>query len=377
MKQFLLVEAFLSIATYMSGSFVLIYFVRRDFDYAYCGLFYVICYIAAVVALLLLVGRTIRRPRIWMAAGMLVLALSYGSYLVLPPPWALILAPIPFGAYIPLYWLPFNTLYMELTKSTDRGVASGIMFLIFPLIGIMFPLVGGALIEVLDYFAIFLFAAVLLVVNALVIATLPAFSPQPVRNEIIFDQMGIGVSTGFLLEGVQEGVLWITVPLLSFGFAQGELGLGTLLALFALGGALATIFVGRVTDVKGRRGLFAKAGALATGPLIIVSAGMWDVMSYTLVMGVMNFFLPIMWIMLLALSIDLAEKNKGGAVFTREVLLNVGRLIGCCITFALLFFAATWISDDSALRICHTLAGVSVLLIGLFRLKRPIGSRQE
>lgn len=375
MKQFLLVEGFLSAATYLSGSFILIFFLRRGFYYTDCSLFYVICYISAVVALLLITGRTIRRPRIWMAAGMLVLALSYGSYLVLPPSWALILAPIPFGAYIPLYWLPFNTLYMELTKATDRGVASGVMFLIFPLIGIMFPLIGGATIEVLDYSAIFLFAVILLMANALLIAALPAFTPQPVRNQIIFDQMGKGVSTGFLLEGVQEGVLWITVPLLSFGFAQGELGLGTLLALFALGGALATIFVGRVTDVKGRRGLFAKIGALATGPLIMLSAAMQDVMSYTLVMGVMNFFLPIMWIMLLALSIDLAEKHKGGAVFTREVLLNVGRLIGCCITFAVLFFTVTWLSGGSALRIAHALAGVSVLLIGLFRLKRPTSSK--
>ncbi len=375
MKQFLLVEGFLSAATYMSGSFVLIFFIRQDFEYAYCGLFYIICYASAVVALLLIAGRTIRRPRIWMAAGMLVLALSYGSYLVLPPSYALILAPIPFGAYIPLYWLPFNTRYMELTKATDRGVASGIMFLIFPLIGIVFPLIGGAMIEVLDYSAIFLFAVVLLVANTLLIAVLPAFSPQPVRNEIIFDKMGKGLSTGFLLEGVQEGVIWITIPLLSFGFTQGELGLGGLLAVFALGGALATILVGRVTDVKGRRGLFAKVGALAAGSLIMLSAAMQDVLSYTLVMGVMNFFLPIMWIMLLALSIDLAEKHKGEAVFTREVLLNAGRLIGSCITFALLFFAITWISGDSALRVSHALAGVSVLLIGLFRLKRPIGSK--
>jgi MFS family permease len=362
LRQFLLVEGVLSAATYLAGSFVLIFLLRRGLGYEEGALFYVIFAISAVGALFLMTNRTVRRPRIWMATGMLILALSYGIFLILPPSWVLILAPIPFGAYIPLYWVPFNKLYMELTKKTNRGMATGIMYLIFPLIGVIFPVVGGASIEALGYAAIFLFAVLFLSANAVLIALLPAFKPQVVRNEIIIDRMGKDLSLGFLFEGTQEGIFFITLPLFTFEFAKGELGLGGLLALFALGGALASIVIGRLSDIKGRRGMFARVGALVAGPLIVLSAVMQDLLSYAVVMGVMNFALPIMWLMLLAFSIDVAEKEKGGAMFTREVLLNGGRLIGACVAFCLIFLVD--------IRITHALAGIFILLIAFIPLKR-------
>lgn len=362
LRHLLLIEAMLAAAAYLAGSFLTVFFVVEEFSYVSISIFGIIEFGTAAVALLLMRDRMIRNPRVWMASGMILLAITYGCYILLPPSWALYIAPLFFGAYMPFFWLPFNTLYMDLTKATDRGMVTGIYYLIWPLIGILMPLLGGASIEAMGYVAVFTSGVILVAANAAIISTSPAVDKRHIQNSLIIPKLGKGLSAGFLLQGVQEGLFFITMPLLSFEFAERELSLGGLLAIFAVAGALASVFIGRYTDIRGKRALFAKMGGLFAGPLLVVSALMQNIVLYTIVMGAAYFAIGLVWMMFLAISIDYAEEEKGPAIYTREIFLQGGRAIGAIVCFFVLLLID--------LRTAHAASGVFIFLIVFLRLKR-------
>ena len=152
------------------------------------------------------------------------------------------------------------------------------------------------------------------------------------------------------------------MPLLSFEFAKGELGLGGLLAIFALAGALASVFIGRYTDIRGKRALFAKMGALFAGPLLVVSALMQDIVYYTIVMGAVYFAIGLVWMMFLAISIDYAEQEKGPAIYTREIFLQGGRAIGAIVCFLVILLVD--------LRTAHAISGIFIFFIVFLPLRK-------
>ncbi len=362
LRDLLLIESILAASAYLAGSFTLVYFVAEDFAYGFISIFGVIEFSTAIVAILLMRNRTIESPKKWMATGMILLATTYSIYVLLPPMVVLFLAPFFFGAYMPFFWLPFNTLYMGQTKEKDRGVMTGIYYLIWPVIGILMPVLGGASIEAMGYVAVFASAIILVAANTSVISLSPGVERKQIHNTLIIERIGRGLSAGFLLEGVQEGIFFVTMPLLSFEFAEGELGFGGLLAVFAFGGALASVFIGRYSDIRGKRSLFARVGALLAGPLLVVSALMQDIVYYTIVMGVAYFALGLLWMMLLALVIDYAEEEKGPAVYTREIFLQGGRAIGAIVSLvAIILFN---------LRTAHAVSGVFILLICFLTLRK-------
>jgi MFS family permease len=362
LRRLLLIESLLAAAAYLAGSFILVFFVARDFSYVSVSIFAVLEFGTATFSLSLMRNRTIGSPRVWMATGMILLAITYSCYVLLPPSWVLIVAPIFFGAYMPFFWLPFNTLYMDLTKATDRGMITGVYYMIWPLIGILMPVLGGASIETMGYVAVFTSGIIVVVANAAVISTSPGMESKPIQNRLIIPKLGRGLSASFVLQGIQEGLFFATMPLLSFEFAKGELGLGGLLAIFAFTGALASVFIGRYSDIRGKRSLIARLAALAAGPLLVISALMPDIVSYTIVMGAAYFGIGLVWMMLLAVSIDYVEKEKGPAIYTREILLQGGRAVGAVVLLLVLL--------TSDLRIAHAVSGLFISLIFLLPIKK-------
>jgi len=366
LRHLLFIESLLAASAYLAGSFLLVFFVAREFAYEIISVFAVIEFGTAVIALLLMKNRIIESPRKWMAIGMVLLAITYGFYVFLPPSWVLIIAPVFFGAYMPFFWLPFNTLYMDLTEETDRGMITGIYYLIWPLIGVLMPVLGGASIEAMGYVAVFTSAVIIVAANAAVISISPGVERKRIHNGLIIPELGKSLSAGFFLQGAQEGLFFLTMPLLSFEFAKRELSLGGLLAIFALAGALASVFIGRYSDIRGKRSLFARLGAMFAGPLLVVSALMQDIVYYTITMGAVYFAIGLVWMMLLAISIDYAEDEKGPAIYTREILLHTGRLVGAITSLLVILLVD--------LRTAHAVSGIFIFLVFLLPIKKAIQS---
>src|SRR3990172_6298003 len=173
------------------------------------------------------------RARAQMAAGLRVLAVVYGSYLVLRG-WPLLLfVAVAWGAYIPLFFLPFNALVIGITGPEDRAGKIGSFILTYTAVGIAGPYVGGILVDRLGYDALFAIAAGILAVDLGFVLRLRE-GRRRIRFRFAFRAVGVRTSAALLAEGGFEGIAFGVVPILAYGFTQKAVDLGGLFSLFAL-----------------------------------------------------------------------------------------------------------------------------------------------
>jgi len=352
-RQLIAIESLVILAGSLAGVFSVVYLVRMSLTFLEASLFYVIAF-AFATALCLAVSRTgFRRPRRWMAAGMVSVALFYLSFNFLEGYWLLAVTPFLFGPYIVGFWIPFNVLLLGQTTKSNRGETLGIFFLVFPALGVAAPLVSGYIIDNVGYWLVFGCAFVALLTNAFLIFIYPVTRRRGLRPRINFRTMGKRLSAGFFLQGGQEGVWFTAMPLLSLTFADEEAMLGVLFSLFALGGGISAVLAGRVSDRKGIRIRFVRIGVIGTAPFILLAAFSPDLLSFVFAMALANLFIYFVPVFLFTLASDRMEGLDQSLSLTRELLLNGGRVLGGSVC-ALLIFA----TDD--IRLAYAVSAVFI-----------------
>jgi MFS family permease len=148
--------------------------------------------------------------------------------------------------------------------------------------------------------------------------------------------------------------------LLALEFAREELYVGMLFALFALAGGIATVYLGRRSDRRGGRTVYARAGALLSVPAILAAACAPGWETYAVAMAGANFALNVCVIFIFTMSSDRMEADQPSAVLTRELLLNAGRVAG-----GLACAAALYATSD--LRLAFSLSAAFIAMAALAR----------
>ncbi len=178
---------------------------------------------------------------------MMLLSLFFTSLMVVPPAFF----PLPallMGAYVILFWMPYNVLVARAVRREVRGRGVSIYFLVFPAVSVISPLVGGYVAEVFGYSSLFGVALSLTATNAALIALLSPHLPRPSFPPPTFiSPLSTPLGVAFLFNGFMDGMFWVAIPLLLFGMAGSEAGLGRLLALVSLAGALASVLAGHIS----------------------------------------------------------------------------------------------------------------------------------
>ena len=147
-------------------------------------------------------------------ASNLFLAASYGSFLVLDGLPLLLIPGFFFGLQITFFWLPFNILILRHTRSQNRGFTLGISFFIFPLISVIMPILGGSIIENMDFDLVFLIATCILLVNAVLVLVSKNLPGGILKLRL--KKMGASIWRAFFFEGMHEGVFFFASPLLTY-----------------------------------------------------------------------------------------------------------------------------------------------------------------
>jgi MFS family permease len=158
------------------------------------------------------------------------------------------------------------------------------------------------------------------------------------KEKTTLDFTGIGsrLMYGVLIEGVNDGVFWIAIPIISFEFATSETTLSQYLSLFALWGAIMTVALGYLSDrIKNRRTIL-RIGAILCGISIVLSTLAPTVSGYLVGMSATYFFLAIIPAFIFTMLLDKLERYKKKGVLVRELLLNVGRTLGVLMTIGML-----------------------------------------
>ena len=336
--QLMVIEGLVTLAGSLAGVFSIVFLVNQGgVSLESASLFYVEAFAVAVVVVLLSIKFGVKKPRMMMFLGVLLQGCFYLSFVVLEGNLLLVVAPIFFGCYIVAFWVPFNILFLEFTSKGNRGEIISMVFLVYPIVSIFSPILGGFLISRVSYDLVFISALVALLSNAVLIWLWPVTDSKPYRPKLSFEGVGKRLSAGFFFEGGQEGVWFTCNSLLAMLFAKDEFMLGILLGIFALAGGIAAVFIGRVSDRKGSRAPYAIAGAAVSAPFILMAAMTADTRLYAVAMVALSFTLNMMAIFLFTMSSDRMERDVPSQAMTRELLLNAGRVVGGLVCAVVIF----------------------------------------
>ncbi len=357
----IIIQSLMAIANTVANSFALIYLHHEGYDYVACSVFILICCTVPIVLLVFAAKSIVRNFSASMNTGMISMMLYYAGLMLLDDVnlfggWLVVLIPpVMFGTYVVTFWIPYNTLMMHITSVKARGATIGVYFLVWPLITAVGPLFGGLLITQYSYDAMFIFAIAMIAVNLFFMSGFRVLGklkeriiiPELLQSVTVgilrkkkttldFTGVGLRLMYGVLVQGVNDGVFWIAIPLISYEFATSEATLSQYLSLFALWGAVMTVALGYLSDrIKNRRTIL-RIGAVLCGVSIVLSSLATEVNGYLLGMSASYFFLAIIPAFLFTMLLDKLERYKKKGVLVREFLLNVGRAAGVLFTIVLL-----------------------------------------
>jgi MFS family permease len=354
------IESLVTVAATLAGSFSIVFLINSGYGIFESSLFYLQGFGWAAALCLVVGARGFGSPRAAMAVGVLAQGCFYLSFVMLQGVWLFAIAPMFFGIYIVCFWVPYNILMLRQTSKRNRGEMIGLFFLVFPVIGLASPIIGGYLIEGVGYGLLFAMAFLALLANAALIAISPSTHTRPMRGALTLRGMGRRLGLGLFFEGGQEGVWWTMVPLISMLFISSESNLGYLFALFNLAGGVASVVVARLSDRNRARVTYVRAIALCSAPVLFAIALVPSLEGYLVLAGLAYLLVPILQILLFAMATDRMERRKASCSITRELLLNTGRLLGGGIV------ALTLLSTGDV-RLAYAVSGVMVLGMALTR----------
>jgi len=356
----IIIQALVTLAGTLAGAFSIVYLINSGFSLFLSSLFYLQGFSWAAFLCLCLTRIGFNKPKHWMAMGIMVQSAFYLSFMFLDGLWLLTIAPLFFGFYVVGFWIPYNILMLRQTSRQNRGEMIGYFFLVFPVIGLVSPIIGGYLIEGIGYGWLFGFAFITLLSNAILILMSQSTEAEPMRGKFTIKGMGRGLAAGLFFEGGQEGVWWTMIPIISMLFITGEKNLGYLFALFNLAGGITSIIIARISDRKGFRHLYVRIGALACVPMIFGIALAPDLTAFLVLAGGIYLVQPMLQILLFAMATDRMENNFESCSITRELLLNTGRILGGALVAVVLF-------TTGDVRFAFAISGFMVLGIVLTR----------
>lgn len=371
-------QTLVAVANTLANSFVLIYLVRMGMSEVQCALFILVC---AVVPLMLtaFASRTIVSNFSYSISTALISLAGYYLLLIVLDGWALVLIPPAFfGVYIVTFWVPYNALIMHITSKKKRGASIGLYFLIFPMVSVVTPLLGGAVISSASYDLLFGVAAAVVLANLFFISGFRVL--RKLRERIIIPELLQSLRVNLVgrlqmdldmrpvdwrlrialfAEGVQDGIFWVFVPLMSFEFAENELSVGGYLSLFAFWGAVMTVGLGYLSDRLKDRAHLVRIGAAFSAVSIILVVQATTPEQYASAMSLAYFWIAVVPSFLFTMLLDKLERYKKKGVLIREFLLNAGRTVGVLILIGLLLLGV----DISLSMIVAGIATAAIVIV--------------
>ncbi len=352
-------QTLVALSNTLANTFALIYLYKSGADYIQCSLFVLISVLVPTVLvafasrpLVRNFGEAIETALLFLAAYYVALMFLDGWYLVLLPP-------ILFGVYMAAFWVPYNALVMHVTSRKKRGAIVGVYFLIFPLVSTIAPLLGGLVIGASSYQVLFGIAAAISIANLVFVAGLKIFTtfreriivPELLQSlkihlvgrlNIDLDLKGVDwrIKSALLAEGIQDGIFWIVVPLVSFEFAKNEVTLSGYLSLFAFWGAVMTVALGYLSDRLKDRAYIVRVGAAFGTVSVMFAAYAQSAEEYLSAMSMAFFWIAMIPSFLFTMLVDKLERFKRKGVLIREFFLDAGRCIGVLVVILTLLSGA-------------------------------------
>lgn len=241
------------------------------------------------------------------------------------------LASVISGLYIPLFYIAYNIAHYRLTPKHRTGYSSAIMFSIFPIVGLVAPLIAGWLAEI-NYLYVWIFSGIFFLITFLLTKFQTDFL---IKYDLVVGWRAIK-STKIIvfLQGIWEALPFGIIPVFSLHFIKSPLYYGTYIAYLSLMSVIANLVLGHLSDKLKRRLVFlypitlTMAVATFLFPLVTANLIFWLILT-----GVIQFLCPLFWNFSASWFVD-QQPDHNRSMPIRELVLAIGRIVG-------LFFAWT------------------------------------
>ncbi|TLZ53273.1 MAG: MFS transporter [Methanobacteriota archaeon] len=361
-RRLLVLQSVLAIGNSMAASFALVFLLdpsvtQPPFTARDIALLNLVSFAISALGCVAFTRLRPRRARASMAAGLAALVVSYLAYLALRGWPLLLVVAVAWGVYIPLFFLPFNSLVVRATKAKDRAGTIGTFILVYALVAIAGPSVGGLIIHNLGYSVLFSIAGAVLLVNVGLVFGLRQ-GPEPIPFAFDFKGLGPRTTVALFAEGGFEGIAFAIIPVIAYGFTESPVDLGGLFSLFALAGGVVTVVLGVWSDrlLVRRSFLAVGAGLSIVWTLLVVRAS--SVTEFALGNSLLSLTSSVAPLFLYTIAVDRLAGRPAQAVATREVLLNAGRAASLLVFFVLTAYGVP-------AQLAFALAAVSLAFVAL------------
>lgn len=345
----------------MAGSFWIVYLVSapQSLDFDVAMLLWVIGFgTAAATVLAISRGRPLRATRS-MTSGLAIMVLGHLAFVLLPPLTAVVAGGLAFGLYLPLFWLPLNTLVVRETRPANRAGRLAGVTATFMITAVAAPALGGFLADRVGYRFVFALAG-LIVLGNLGLVRLLAQREESLAFSFDLRRIGRRMGLAFSGQGAVDGLLSAATPLGSFIFTTSSLALGLLFALFSLAAGIGAILLGRISDRVRERTPFLLVGPLLSVPACILAFAVRDLGTFAFAVGWLSMTSVVAPSFIYTILVDRTEGAIPAVTATRELLLNASRALALLGGIAVLLLGG----DVYAL---YLLVGGVILLEALAR----------
>ena len=369
------VQTLVALANTLANAFALIYLVREGHTYLECSVFILVSALVPTIIMAFASRPILRNFPASITTSLVCLMLYYLTLVVFDGWYLILIPPLFFGTYIVTFWVPYFALVMHITSKRKRGAGIGAYFLIFPLLTTVSPLMGGFIITFYSYDVLFVTGAAIALADLFFVSGLKVL--KNIRSRIIIPELLqslklnlVGkfnvdldlrgtdwrITSALFAEGVQDGIFWIAIPLISFEFAKDEATLSGYLSLFALWGAIMTVALGYLSDRLRDRASIVRIGAAFGGLSVLFAAYATSAEEYLSAISIAYFWIAMVPSFLFTMLVDKLERYKKKGVLLREFFLNWGKMIGVLLVIAALLLGVQLISTLA-------IAGVALVYI--------------
>jgi len=321
------------LATSLGRGFMSFWFIQNGFSFPQVCLFYLIDYATPPVMLLFTKKFSTQKSFSLALISEIFLMFSFYRFWV---PWQIYLSGILAGLTVVFFYITFNTLYFENTPKDKRATSTSLFVVAGPFLGIVIPLVLGFFGQKYGLSSVFLISAFILFLLFRLVKYLPKIEFESRLSQSLIKTSKINLL--LFIEGVKESVSLAAIPLFTLFFIRQSLPYGKFLSYLAFLSAVATVFLGFISDKFKKRTIIlypvTTLVALSLAALGLAS----DISWWTILSGALSFLLTINGTFATTLVLDKISDVKTGMI-SREFLLGLGRVLGMALIYLSLSFS--------------------------------------
>lgn len=325
-------------AMYFSQTLIILWLFKNGFSFSQIIFYYIASYFVALIGIFFL--RKIKMElKSTILLGVLLSILSVAVLINITGSYQLYLSAFITGLNTIFFWIPYNIMHFKFSSQNNRGLNSGLYFLVTPIISISLQPLAGVVAEKFGFEMMFLVGILLYIVPIALITILPNFNfDLNIKKE--FFENKFNWSTFF--QGFASRINWTLISLFTLFFITTPKAFGSFFGFLAMFTAIASLINAYISDkIKNRKVffyLFTSIAVISLLPLAFVK----NIYYWGIFAGIASMCMYLANPFWLAFNLDYyKEIGIEKTLILREVFLNLGYIFTLMIAFFVFYLTAS------------------------------------